>query len=257
MRILPSLLLSGALALGSLASYAQPSQQPSYASLRTPAPIKVDGRLSEKEWDKAQPLSSLQDIRGGDYPAPTKNTTLKMLWDDEYLYVGAYLEEDDIIATIQGRDEIIWKENDFEIFLDPDGDGKGYFEFEFSAKGEILDLIMSEPYSVGGNFYSHWDCPGLLIATSIDGTVNRSSDKDKGWGLEVAIPRKALMWGFDEPGAYPTWRMNFSRVEYLKGKGNPEENWVWSPTGKVDIHIPSLWGWVHFVDVNVGEVTVK
>ena len=233
------------------------STQPSYACLRTPSPIKVDGRLSEKAWQSAQPLSPLQDIRAGEYPAPTKSTTLKMLWDDEYLYVGAYLEEDDIIANIVGRDEIIWKENDFEIFLDPDGDGKGYFEFEFSAKGEILDLIMSKPYSEGGNFYSHWDCPGLQVATDIQGTVNRSSDKDKGWSLEVAIPRKALMWGFDEPSAYPTWRMNFSRVEYLNGAGNPEENWVWSPTGKVDIHIPSLWGWVHFVDVNAGEVTVK
>lgn len=228
--------------------------QPAYPVFRTAGRMKIDGKMDEPSWTKAAPLSPLSDIRGDrNLPLPTKNTTVKMLWDDEYLYIGAYLEEDNVVANLYQRDTIVWKENDFEIFLDPDGDGEGYFEIEISARGTVLDLIMDRPYSRGGNFYSGWDCPGMVLATSIDGTPNRPSDTDKGWGLEVAIPRRSLMWGFDSPSDHPLWRMNFSRVEYIRDDG-VEENWVWAPTGKVDIHLPEKWGYVHFVDVEVDRL---
>jgi hypothetical protein len=112
--------------------------------------------------------------------------------------------------------------------------------------GTILDLIMDKGYAVGGNFYSHWNCPGLKTAVYVNGTLNDSGDRDEGWGCEFAIPRAALMWGFTEPDELDSWRVNFSRVEYLNGPSEPEENWVWSPTGVVDIHYPDRWGTVIF-----------
>ena len=228
--------------------------QPSYPVFRSVGKMKIDGKMDEPAWKATRPLSALADIRDDkSLPVPTKNTTIKMLWDDEYLYIGAYLEEDDIVAHLTQRDTIIYKENDFEVFMDPDGNGRDYFEIETSAKGAILDLIMDRPYSEGGNFFMGWDCKGMLVATSMDGTPNRPSDKDKGWGVEFAIPRRSVMWGFDSPSEHPVWRMNFSRVEYLHKEG-PEENWVWAPTGKVDIHIPDKWGYVMFVDVPVDAV---
>ena len=51
-----------------------------------------------------------------------------MLWDDEYLYVGAVLQEEDIKARLTQRDTIIYYDNDFEVFIDPDSDGHNYFE---------------------------------------------------------------------------------------------------------------------------------
>jgi hypothetical protein len=42
------------------------------------------------------------------------------------------------------------------------------------------------------------------------------------------------------------WKIGFSRVEWLKA-GGPEENWVWNPTGMVDMHQPERWGVLHFV----------
>ncbi len=236
---------AAALLLGATASLAQPS----YPIFRTGDKITVDGVLGEASWQSAPKLSDLADIRDDkSLPLPTKNTTIKMLWDDTYLYIGAYLEEDEVIATLKGRDVIIYKENDFEVFIDPEGDGQNYYEFEFSAAGEIMDLIMDKPYSVGGNFFMPWDCKGLVVKTHIDGTPNDPAVKDKGWGIEIAIPRASLMRGFEKPTDRSVWRMNFSRVEYLKKQG-PEENWVWAPTGKVDIHIPAKWGYVMFVDV--------
>lgn len=44
----------------------------------------------------------------------------------------------------------------------------------------------------------------------------------------------------------------FSRVQWLKEKG-PEENWVWTPTGKIDMHMPDRWGYLYFADSPVGS----
>ncbi len=58
-----------------------------------------------------------------------------------------------------------------------------------------------------------------------------------------------------------SWRVNFSRVEweferykdgYLRKEGVPCDNWVWSPQGEVNMHIPEMWGHVVFSDTVVG-----
>ena len=68
----------------------------------------------------------------------------------------------------------------------------------------------------------------------------------------MAIPHQALTMNFNNPlKAGNTWRINFSRVQWLKPNG-PEENWVWSATGKIDMHMPDRWGYLYFSDSRVG-----
>lgn len=224
-----------------------------YVCMRAGEKIKIDGRLDEAAWKNAEGTARFVDISGTDFPSPKYLTNVKMLWDDDFFYVAAIMEEPNIRAVLTERDSIIYHDNDFEVFLDPDGDGKNYFEIELNAFNTIFDLMLDKPYRVGGNFFTQWDCPGLLTAVSCDGTINDDSDKDSGVIVEMAIPRKALALNFDNPlkaGKY--WRVNFSRVEWLK-KGGPEENWVWSPTGKIDMHMPERWGYVFFADQNVSD----
>ena len=220
-----------------------------YDIQKTSDKIRIDGRLTENAWKAAPSSREFSDIRGAGFPAPTKSTTVRMLWDDDFLYVGATIVEDNITGSITDRDDIIWKNNDFEVFMDPYCDGKLYYEIENNALGTVMDLMMEKPYSDGGQFIMNWDCKGLKLAVSYDGTLNNAKDIDKAWYVEMAIPFKALERGFMDPRLNKVWRMNFSRVEWLK-EGGPEENWVWVPTGKVDIHIPSKWGYVRFCDGN-------
>ena len=58
------------------------------------------------------------------------------------------------------------------------------------------------------------------------------------------------------------WRVNFSRVEwqitnddkfYKKVPNTPENNWVWSPQGAIDMHRPECWGEVLFTSAKPGE----
>ena len=224
----------------------------SYVCYRVDGKLKIDGKLDEVSWQKAKSTAPFVDISGEGFPTPKYETTAKMLWDDEYLYVGAILQEDDIKARLTQRDTIIYYDNDFEVFIDPDWDGHNYFEIETNARGVIFDLMLDKPYRSGGNFMVQWDCPGLKLAIHREGTLNKSKDKDKYWSVEMAIPHKALTMNFNNPlKAGNCWRINFSRVQWLKA-GGPEENWVWTPTGKVDMHMPDRWGYLFFVDEAVG-----
>lgn len=221
-----------------------------YDAQRTKEAMKIDGKLTESSWNSVEYSDDFADIRGFDWPAPLMKTNVKMLWDDECLYIGARLEEKNITGDITKRDDIIWKNNDFEVFIDPYSDGKLYYEIENNALGTVMDLLMDKPYSEGGVFIMNWDCKGLQLAVSYDGTLNNPKDTDKAWFVEMAIPFAALQRDFKDPRASKVWRINFSRVEWLV-KGGPEENWVWAPTGKVDIHVPSKWGYLRFCDGGV------
>ena len=224
-----------------------------YVCYRAGETIKIDGKLKENSWKLAQSTTPFVDISGEGFAKPIYDTRAKMLWDDQYLYVSAILEEKDIVAKLTQRDTIIYHDNDFEVFIDPDGDGHHYFEIENNAREVVFDLMLDRPYRSGGNFMVQWDCPGLKLAVDIKGTLNKSKDTDKQWSVEMAIPHKALTINFTNPlKAVNYWRINFSRVQWLK-KGGPEENWVWQPTGKIDMHMPDRWGFLYFSDKVVGE----
>jgi hypothetical protein len=206
------------------------------------------------------------DIRDESHPAPTWETGAKLLWDDEYFYVAAYLEEPHIWATLTERDAIIYHDHDFEIFLDPEGDAVGYYEFEVNALGTMFDLYLNRPYRDGGTADISWDAEGLRWAVHLDGTLNDPTDNDRGWSVEIAIPWSSLVPSRlattrSRPNDGEIWRVNFSRVQWplriVDGRyqkvrepvnlsDHPENNWVWSPQGAINMHVPERWGAVTF-----------
>lgn len=243
-----------------------------YVAYRTAVAPKIDGILSDKEWRNAPWTNLFTDISGDGHPAPRFETRAKILWDDDYLYVAAQLEEPDVWAYIKERDEIIYYDNDFEIFLDPDNDGKNYFEMEFNAIATIFDLFIEHPYrSPEKSFITiGWNANGLKVATHIDGTLNDNRDRDRGWTIEVAIPRKSVNDGITNIlQAGNVISVGFSRVEWQtdkladggysvrknkKGRNLPEDNWTWGATGRVAMHMPERWGKVYLSPKESGDV---
>ena len=273
-------LLSGFCTLLCLTAQAQQSPTVRYAEQLTPVqqyvcqragqPIQIDGKLDEAAWQKAAGITHFVDISGKGHPAPRYHTTAKMLWDDHYLYVAAQMEEPHVWATLTKRDTIVYRDNDFEVFIDPDGDGHHYFEIEVNALATVFDLSLSHPYRAPQRPFVQfqWNCPGLLVATSVDGTLNDASDTDRGWTVEMAIPREALASEFEQVlEAGKMLRIGFSRVEwqhmldssghYVKktgknGKTLPEDNWTWGATGLVAMHMPERWGCVQLSPTQSG-----
>ena len=234
----------------------------SYDCHRATAPITIDGRGDDPAWAAAAWTEPFVDIQGSKHPAPRWQTRVKMLWDDQFLYVHAELEEPHVWGTLTKKNSTIYHDNDFEIFLDPTGGGVNYYEFEVNALGTIWELTLDKPYRRGGKPTLGTNLASLKSAVHVDGTVNDSRDTDRKWTVEVAIPVHEL-GGIKVPAKLPIkvgdeWRINFSRVhwsyELVDGKyvkvpkeKKPEDNWVWSPQGAIDMHIPEKWGKVRFV----------
>lgn len=190
-----------------------------------------------------------------------------MTWDDSCFYIGAELREPDVHGTLTKRDTVIFYDNDFEVFIDPNGDNLEYYEFEMNALNTVWDLFLPIPYKDGGRPMDSWDIAGLRTAVVVHGTLNQPADRDSGWTVEIAMPWRSLAAYAHKPvppGEGDRWRVNFSRVEweyqvddgiYRKSPGNREDNWVWSPQWVVDMHRPEMWGYVEFTSGPVHPVS--
>jgi hypothetical protein len=200
-----------------------------YTCLRTPEPLAVDGRLDEAAWQRAPRSPRFVEVVTGT-PA-LYDTRCAMLWDDEYFYVGFWVEEPYVRAEFTERDSIIFMENDLEIFIDG---GDAYYEFEMNALNTVYEVffIWQDAYRRGGRFdvpefdlhsgdavsfggnndrtgtqfwrgshprgnrwaFPRWDMPGLRTAVHVDGRINDDGEPDKGWTAELAFPWSGMKW---------------------------------------------------------------
>ena len=241
---------------------------PVYVCGRAESPIVIDGRGDDAAWQGARELSPLRDIEGAAIP---HHCRIKMVWDDDYLYILADMDEEHLWATLTERDSVIYHDPDFEVFIDPDGDGLNYIELEINAKNTVWDLFIARPYRFNDpNILHDWDIRGLKHAVHLRGTLNHPADTDAGWSVELASPWSSITSHAHQPrrsqapAPGSSMRFNFSRVNWQvrPAPGSPtgyeklpapESNHVWAPTGKVNIHLPEHWGRVVFSEHPAGE----
>src|SRR5262249_740074 len=143
-------------------------------------------------WQQAPWTAYFQDIEGDRKPVPLFKTRAKLLWDDQFLYVYAELEEPHVWGTITRKNAVMFQDNDFEVFLDPDGDNHNYYEFEMNALNSIWELSLAKPYKDGGPVTNPHNLAGAKSAVHVRGTINNPADKDDGWSVEIAFPMNEL-----------------------------------------------------------------
>jgi hypothetical protein len=241
----------------------------SYVVTHTNTPPVIDGDVNDAVWQQVPWTDDFRDIEGDLKPNPPLRTKVKMLWDDSCLYIAAQIYDPAVWATLKHHDDIIYHDNDFEVFIDPNKTGHQYFEIECNALNTIFDLFLNKPYRNNGNAMIGWNAEGLRSAVKIQGTLNDPSDTDQGWTLEMVVPFKSISLGDNVqiPHDGTLWRINFSRVEwdtrvvdgkYIKlkdstGRNLPEHNWVWSPQGVINMHFPERWGYLQFSKGNTNN----
>lgn len=252
---------------------------PKYKAKFTKERPVIDGKLDEALWKGAEKSERFRDLIHG-----TKthlDTRAAVTWDEEFLYVAYWIEEPDVQATLKERDAPIYQNNDVELFI---GGPDGYYEFEINSYGTIYevlffweDVFQRKGYAAKAEFdrnrpgvrqfngvgfkhprgsrigFWNWDFPGLRSAVHVDGTLNKSSDKDKGWTVELALPWKGLVILAKgdgralPPKAGDNWRMDFSRFNTYKDGGGDSGGWAWSPHGVWDSHVPECFTKIEFV----------
>ncbi len=233
-----------------------------YTAFYTNEDFYIDGVDNEKTWKEAIWSSNFTDIEG--IKEPKYRTRIKMAWSSEYFYVFAKMEEPHVWGDLKQRDTVIFYNNDFEVFIDPDGDTHNYYELEINALNTVWDLFLTKPYRNGGKVLDSWDIQGLKSAVNIEGSINNPLDQDVGWAIEIAIPWSVIVEASNSSNAPVNkfWRVNFSRVnwdfdligdKYYRKKDSdnaylPEYNWVWSPQEVINMHEPERWGYVYFSD---------
>ena len=269
MTIFSRLFLMLAVAWSTGCTASRPADFPqTYVAGWTGTPPVIDGRLDEPVWNRAPWTERFRDIEGDVRPRPRFETRAKMMWDEEYFYIAADMEEPHVWGTLTARDSIIYNDNDFEVFIDPDADNYDYYELEVNALNTQFDLMLSHPYRCGGSYDIGWDIDGLQTAVAVDGTLNDSRDEDRGWSMEIAIPWASLRSHANRripPVDGEQWPVNFSRVQWrhqLRPDGSyerlpevREDNWTWTPQDAIDMHRPEYWGLVQFSDQPPGDAT--
>lgn len=241
----------------------------SFVAGYTPTPPVIDGDINDQQWQKVEWTDLFEDIEGDMKPKPYYETRAKIMWDSTYLYIAAELQDPHVWGNLTERDQIVFFDNDFEIFLNPNNTTHEYFEIEINALNTIFDLYMNKPYREGSGALFSWDSQGMIHAVKINGTLNDPSDTDKGWTVEFAIPLRAVTVGNNVhiPNDGEIWRLNFSRVQWdthiengkyvkdkdAKGNVKPENNWVWSPQGVINMHEPERWGYLQFTTQEIGN----
>jgi len=256
-------------------------QIPHYTAYRVEAPLHIDGRLDEPAWLRAPRTARFVDLVSGQ--RTIHDTRAAVLWDDTYLYVGFWVDEPFVEATLTECDTLVWTNNDVEVFI---AGQNAYYEFEVNAFNTIYEafFIWDDAYESAGfsklpefdrsvpgaqpwngvGFTNHprgprtgyfqWDLPGLHSAVWIDGTVNDNSDRDRGWTVELACPWAGLIpltLGDGRklpPRDGDVWRMSFSRFNTYKEAPPAQDSsgWALSAHGIWDSHIPECFPYIHF-----------
>ena len=249
-----------------------------YTAYRVSESINVDGRLDKPVWQHAPKSTRFVDLVSGS--KTIHDTRAAVLWDDVNLYVGFWIEEPLVEASLTEQNALIYNDNDVEVFI---AGQDAYYEFEINAFGTIYEVLFIWDDARGkyadrsefardapgartwdGVGYKHprgsrvgywgWDLQGLESAVHVDGSINMNQDRDRGWTVELAFPWTGLKIIAEGDGrALPpnegdTWRMDFSRFNTYKEAAPASDSggWTWSSHHVWDSHVPECFPQIHF-----------
>lgn len=202
---------------------------------RAPGPVTVDGAGAEPAWAGAATSPELATAEGGADPAGKAIT--KLTWDDQFLYVFVSITDSDVWSAYKQHDDPLWKQDCVELFIDADGNRRGYVELQVNPNNATFDSWFAATRAQPGD--PSWDS-GMETAVALRGTT-APGDTDQGWDAEIAIPWQAVR-GRDEamavrlpPEVGDRWRLNIVRVDVKTGDKNPRAA-SWNRITLADFH---------------------
>ncbi|MEQ1691161.1 MAG: carbohydrate binding family 9 domain-containing protein, partial [Gemmatimonas sp.] len=209
LRILVALVLAGATSRSAPAGAqtASPAANPSAVNpetvarpvmhaTRTTRPIVMDGRLDEPAWELAPVLSNfVQQLPETGLPA-TFRTDVRVLYDDDHLYVAAINYDpapQKAITVGLERDFVSTNSDIFGVALDTFHDKRNSFLFLVNPKGAVRD---EQTFNDSRNIVEAWDGIHTVKVTQ----------QDSSWTIEMKIPLKTLR--FNAQHDPQTWGIN-------------------------------------------------
>ena len=186
-------------------------------------PITLDGVADEAAWKSAQVIDHfyLPWLGAKARPARTK-TAARLLWDRDHVYFFAEMDDADLYADVTEHDGQTWENDVFELFFKPAADKPGYYEFQVSAAGTVLDMYLPRR---GAGGYRRFKKDGdfhVEAKVRLRGTLNRWQDRDTGWSVEGRIPWKDFERTGGRPDVGVRWTFTLCRYDYSVDFEGPE-----------------------------------
>ena len=156
--------------------------------------IILDGDLSDSLWATADSIDNLKMVEPNENLAPTYRTVVKLLVDNENIYIGVkcFDNSSKITAYSKARDSRLRSEDYIKFVFDTYLDQRNGFAFSVNPFGARYDAAISRD---GEN--SNWD--GVWNAKTI---IHESY-----WSVEIIIPAKTMSF----KSKLSTWGFNFER----------------------------------------------
>lgn len=157
---------------------------PELSASRVQAPIKIDGILDEPGWLTAPRIDGLKQIEPNNGEPARQHTEVRVLFDDESLYVAAILQDDDAHNGFRQpdlkRDFDEFDRDYFGVVLDTLNDGRNAFAFLVTPYGAMRDLQAFDDDNYDTDWDALWHAETSRTAT--------------GWNVELAIHWKTLRY---------------------------------------------------------------
>ncbi len=201
-------------------------------------PIVLDGRLDKAFWKEAEVYElGLADDRAEEGKVLEEPGEVRLAWDEKYLYVGVKYVDSDIVAD--GTEDQLphFQLGDLcEIFLRPEGH-PWYWELFATPRGKKTTLFWPErDFSRMKEAYRYR--ADMRVAAYCPGTLNDSSDRDRYWSAEVAIPIAALTERGEAFGPGAKWTILVTRYNYWRNAGDKKPELSTAPRlSKTDYHL--------------------
>ncbi len=160
--------------------------------------ISIDAKLDEAIWNSVQPATDFIsfDPDNGHPISENKKTEVKVLYDNEAIYIGAILYDDEpnkILKEIAARDGEGVSDK-FEVWINGFNDGQQDFRFFVTASNGQLDCVYTNSNGEDFSWDAVWESKAIIT--------------DFGWAVEMKIPYSALRFSSSKK---QTWGINFLR----------------------------------------------
>lgn len=195
----------------------------SYAVTKLDEPLVLGSEVSAEQWAS---LPSLGPFGQHDGRRARHRTKAGLAYDEARLYLTFVCIDPDIWGSYRDRDDPIYNEEVVEFFLDVEGRGEWYYEFEVSPHNVVLDGINRW---VDGQLVwdPSWDCAGMESHVTVRGTLDEPATPDQYWSVQLAIPFASLE--VPTPTTGTVWRANLCRIDRHRA-AQRDEFQAWCPT---------------------------
>ena len=149
------------------------------------ASMAIDGNLSD--WAGIPAVSMTDDDDRG---AATNSATVKLAWNDTYLYAAYDVSDTELLAVQTGRDASeIYKDDEVELYLDPQGDGESATSMtatDYQFLANVRDAISDYRGNGSGDKDGSYNAGSYLSKAVTNGTLNVTGT-DVGYQIEFRI----------------------------------------------------------------------